>query len=72
MATNAELAQLSTAAYNQTGAPAGWTRLDIPSPANDVGYYGAAFRDDIIGGNRHCQSQHRTTLFIRLVVGLEQ
>jgi hypothetical protein len=49
LATNSELAQLSRSAYNQTGAPVGWSRLDIPSPDNDVGYYGVAFRDNATG-----------------------
>jgi len=49
MATNNELAQLSSTAYSQIAAPNGWTRLQIPSPVNDVGYYGAAFQDNITG-----------------------
>ena len=56
MATNSELATLSSAAYQNTGAPSGWSRLDIPIPQNQVGYHGAAFKnnatDEIVVANR--------------------
>jgi len=49
MPTNAEYVQLAKLAYETTGAPAGWDRLKIQSPANDAGYYGAAFRNVATG-----------------------
>ena len=49
MATNTQLAQISSAVYQPAGAPDGWTRLSISSPQNDVGYYVSAFRNDSTG-----------------------
>ena len=49
MATNTQLAQMSSAVYQPAGAPDGWTRLSISSPQNDVGYYASAFRNDSTG-----------------------
>lgn len=44
MATKEENAQLAKSVYDNQGAPAGWERLNIPVPSNDVGYQGAAFK----------------------------
>ena len=49
MASNSELAQLSSAAYQDAGTPVGWARLDIPPPQNTVGYYGVAFQNNATG-----------------------
>ena len=49
MITDATYAQLADAAYQDTGAPAGWSRLPIPVPPNIAGYDGAAFRNNSTG-----------------------
>ena len=49
MASKYDLARISDSVYSETGAPAGWNRLSIPSLTNDAGYYGAAFRNDATG-----------------------
>jgi hypothetical protein len=45
MITAAEYAQLAAAAYQNSGAPTGWTRLEITSPASGSGYQGFAFKN---------------------------
>jgi len=45
MITVAEYAQLSDFAYNESGAPIGWTRLEVEYPDNGDGYQGFAFQN---------------------------
>ncbi len=57
MVTTADYARLSDAAYDDSGAPDGWTRIANSEPSsNNSGYQGAAFRkegtNEIVVANR--------------------
>lgn len=73
MVTTAEYAKLSQAAYNDTGAPSGWTRLPNSDP-NNTGYQGAAFQENgtnvIVVANRGTEPTQLTDLRADLQMGL--
>ncbi|MFA7403805.1 MAG: YqiA/YcfP family alpha/beta fold hydrolase, partial [Pelobacteraceae bacterium] len=72
MATTAEYAKLSQAAYNDAGAPDGWTRIGNSDP-NNSGYQGAAFQkngtNEIVVANRGTEPTKLTDLYADLQMG---
>lgn len=42
-----DILPFASAVYSNTGAPAGWMRLGVPSLGIETGYYGAAFRNPL-------------------------
>ena len=75
MVTKAEYAKLAQAAYDDVGAPSGWTRLPNSDP-NITGYQGAAFKKNgtnvIVVANRGTEPTKLTDLWADIQMGAKK